>query len=330
MKSHNVSRPIFILTVDTEEEWDWGGSFPAPPFSTENIKYIPKFQEFCKSLNVFPTYFVDYAVVDNISNREILSHYFANGECDIGAHLHPWCTPPISEQISEHNSHALNLTIDLFEQKMISLTELMKESFNIHPFSFRSGRWGLNGQMLKVLAKLGYQVDSSVRPYYRDSCFDYHHAPTRPYWPSYNDIQVPDNSQKEILEIPTSSGFNHRWFEQMDSIHTLLSQSPVNKLRIIGILWKLGLMRKITVTPEGTTLKDLCRCIDMCVRRGDPVINLFFHSSDLMPGNTHYVKNADDLAAFYQTIECSLRHARSAHNAEFLTVRQAHEQLKVG
>jgi hypothetical protein len=100
-------RPVFIVTVDTEEEWDWHGDFPLPPFSTRNIQRIPVFQQLCESIGISPTYFVDYAVVDEPHNREILQRYFNKGECDIGAHLHPWCTPPVTEEICEHNSHAL-------------------------------------------------------------------------------------------------------------------------------------------------------------------------------------------------------------------------------
>jgi len=261
----DVNRPVFILTVDTEEEWDWSGPFPTPPFSTKNIERIPVFQDFCRSLNIAPTYFVDYAVVDQPDNRELLRHYFSRDECDIGAHLHPWCNPPIAEEISAHNSHALNLDVELFREKMSRLTERLTEAFGKHPLSFRVGRWGLDGRLLKELADLGYQVDSSVRPFYHDSCFSYHGAPTRPYRPSFSDILSEDKEQQDIIEIPTSSGFNHMPFEWLDKWHTRLSRSPVKRLRLIGVLWHLRAMRKITLTPEGHESKDLCKCMDMCV-----------------------------------------------------------------
>jgi len=329
MRTQANLKPIFLVTVDTEEEWDWSGNFPSAPFSTENIQHVPKFQAFCKSIGVAPTYFVDYAVADKQENVEILNHFFKLEECDIGAHLHPWCTPPVDEQISEYNSHAVNLSIDLYAKKMAALTDLLQRSFNAHPLSFRSGRWGINGAMMKVLAEQGYRVDSSVRPFYSEPYFSYHSAPTQPYWPAFDNVLAEDETQRDILEIPTTSGFNFPWFEKMDFVHSLLSKKPINKLRMIGILSRLGLMRKITVTPEDTSSRDLCRCIDMCVRRGDRLISLFFHSSDLMPGNTAYVQNESDEAEFYNKIQQTVQHARTAYDAEFLTVRQTYEKLKV-
>lgn len=324
----DARRPVFIVTVDTEEEWDWHGDFPMPPFSTRNIQRIPVFQQLCESIGISPTYFVDYAVVDEPHNREILQHYFNKGECDIGAHLHPWCTPPVTEEIGEHNSHALNLDIELFRAKMITLTERLMDCFNTHPLSFRSGRWGLDGRLLSVLADLGYQVDSSVRPFFRDTCFSYNCAPTRPYRPSFNDILCEDSSQRRIIEIPVSSGFNHAPFEWLNRLHDVLSRPPYRRFRLIGLLWSLGLMRKIAITPEGHNAKDLCRCIDMCVKRGDGVINLFLHSSDLLPGSTDYVRDQTEEAAFYKTIEQCVEHARVAHDAVFLTMREAHEYFR--
>ena len=56
---------IFVLSVDTEEEWDWSDEFPQKDFSVSNVKQIPKLQAFCEELGIRPTYFTDYAVVEN-------------------------------------------------------------------------------------------------------------------------------------------------------------------------------------------------------------------------------------------------------------------------
>ena len=146
-------RPLFLLTIDTEEEWDWHGNFPTPPFSTKNIEQIPHFQKVCNEMGIRPTYFVDHAVADNLDNAQLLRNFLDRGECDIGAHLHPWCTPPINEDIGEENSHAVNLPLTLFEQKINVLTDKLTEAFGCHPYSYRAGRWGVNGDHLRALAK---------------------------------------------------------------------------------------------------------------------------------------------------------------------------------
>jgi len=277
---------------------------------------------------VCPTYFIDYAVADNDENGSILCRFHDDANCDLDERFHRWCTPPVNETINARYSHAINLPIEAFRQKMTTLTQKLEEAFGVHPFSFRSGRWGINGSMLKVLAELGYRVDSSVRPFYNDDCFSYQEALTRPYWPSLSDCLKEDHEQRQILEIPASSGFNFSQFEQLNRIHGALSKPPLNSLRLIGVLWAIGAMRKITVTPEGQSAEDICRCMKNCVRRGDSVINMFFHSSDLLPGCTDYVKDDYGKTRFFDTIETCVNYATRELNAENMNMRQAFSEIE--
>lgn len=320
-------KPLFLLTVDTEEEWDWGGAFPQPPFSTKNIEHIPRFQAFCKELDIKPTYFVDFAVADHPEHADILRSYLNKGECDFGAHLHPWATPPIVEVINDENSHAVNLPLSLFTKKMATLTRKLENTFGSHPYSYRAGRWGVNAQHLNVLTNLGYRVDSSVRPFYKDQDFSYQSAPTRPYWPSTHNAIVPADEDCGILEIPATNGYNFSNFELLDRLRTKLSMSPIDRLHLIGILWRVGLMRQISITPEGSNASDVCRCIDACVKRGDLIISMFFHSSDLLPGVTPYVRTEADKARMMALIRQCVEHLRQKHNAGMTTMRDIRQQL---
>jgi len=319
--------PLFLLTIDTEEEWDWSGEFPKPPFSTENIEQVPDFQVFCKRHDIMPTYFIDYAVAENKKHAGMLKEFFDKAECDIGAHLHPWATPPIDEDICDENSHAVNLPITLFERKIVALTEKLNSVFGQHPYSYRAGRWGVNSQQLSVMSKHGYRVDSSVRPFYTDSSFDYTNAPTKPYWPSEEDALTPGDGSIGILEIPATSGYTRTNFEQLHKIQSKLSTPPINRLRLVGILWRLGMLRPVTVTPEGNNYKDVCACIDASIKRGDRVINMFFHSSDLLPGCTQYVRTAADKIQMMDTISRCVDHIRSKHNARMTCMRDIRKQL---
>jgi len=317
---------IFLITIDTEEEWDWSGPFPTPPYSTENISYIHEFQDLCQSLSVIPTYFVDYAIVEKKENCAILNDYFKKRLCDIGAHLHPWCTPPVTEEINTHNSFIINLPIPLVQQKLRKLTDIIKERFGAHPFSFRSGRWGMNGKILRLLANHGYQVDSSIRPFYRDQDFSYDNALLHPYYPDFHNC-LAQGSQRSLLEIPATAGFNLSWFQFSNKLHRLLSSPKIAKLHVIGILWRLKLLRKIAITPEGYTAKDICRCIDMNIRNGNRVINLFFHSSDLRPGSTAYVTTPQDKQHFFKTIENVVTYVQKTYQPDFLSIREAHKKI---
>lgn len=321
------SAPLFLLTVDAEEEWDWSRGLPHPPYSTGNIQRIPEFQSFCAELGLRPTYFVDAAVVKDPTNREILTGYFERGACDIGAQLHPWCTEPIEEPRTDFHSHSINLGHDLVAAKLANLTELLQNTFGCHPFSFRCGRWGMNGRMLRLLAEQGYSVDSSVRPRYETEYFAYQDAArSSPYWPCYEDI-CEIGKQRDILEIPVSDGFTKVHFEAQEHLYRALGKTPVTTFRPRGILWHLRMLRKIFMTPEGMSAADLCSCIDMHIKRGNRVITLFMHSSDLLPGATPYVKDEHELTRFLDTLRQAALHAQDVHGARFVTVRDAHALL---
>ena len=88
--------PTLIVTVDTEEEGLWTGEYPANGNTVENTRGIPRFQALCDQFGIRPTYLVDTPVVEDDRSVELLSEIQQSGRCEIGAHLHPWCTPPFS------------------------------------------------------------------------------------------------------------------------------------------------------------------------------------------------------------------------------------------
>ena len=55
---------IFILSIDTEEEWDWSGAFPQHNADVNNVALLPSFHKHLGTLGLRPTYLVDYAVAD--------------------------------------------------------------------------------------------------------------------------------------------------------------------------------------------------------------------------------------------------------------------------
>ena len=237
--------------------------------------------------------------------------------------MHPWANPPITGVTDDFSSHAVNLDINLFREKLNNLTMVLQDVLSTHPYSFRSGRWGMNEAMMRVLRDSGYRVDSSVRPFYNDTAFNYQTAKTYPYFPSFENILMHDEEQKDILEIPSSSGFNRAQFELLNKFFQLVAQVPKAERLVIGSLNKTGLVSKITVTPEAESAKDVIKCMDMIIARGERVINLFFHSSNLLPGATPYVRTEKDREQLLSTVAQCVDHAREKYNARFVTMREA-------
>jgi hypothetical protein len=51
----------FVVTVDTEEEWDWASGYPTGPTHTTNIRRLPAFHDVCEKFGAAVTFFVNHA-----------------------------------------------------------------------------------------------------------------------------------------------------------------------------------------------------------------------------------------------------------------------------
>jgi hypothetical protein len=317
------------VTVDTEEEWDWAGPFPTPPCSTRNARRIPDFHSFCLSLGVRPTYLVDYAICDDEASAGFLQAAFALGGCEIGAHLHPWCNPPLEELPGEESSHTINLDRALVRRKLRNLTAKIQETFEVRPTSFRCGRWGMAGWLLQMLGEEGYEVDSSIFPFLKDLSFDYGRAPTKPYWPDYAD-GLAFGPQRQILEVPVTSGFNRRNFETCGRLHRLLESEPLRHLHGVGILWHLGLLRKVNASPELHRSPEVLACLRAQLERGQRLVNMVLHSSSLLPGGTPFSVTEADPGRIQRTIGEALDFLGQRADVVPCTLSEARDLLREG
>ena len=115
----------FVVTIDTEEDMPRFGSVQSQKTTFKNIQAIPRFQELCDKYNIKPTYLVVYPLTKDKKAVNILKTIQKQGRCEIGAHLHPWVTPPIEEEIHDENTHAVNLPPDLVRYKLKNLTQIL-------------------------------------------------------------------------------------------------------------------------------------------------------------------------------------------------------------
>ena len=296
-------RPLtLVVTVDTEEEWDWSGPFPTAPFSTRNVQRLSKFQALCDRIGLKPTYMVDYAVACDPNTAQLLAPAIESGRCEIGAHLHPWCNPPFEEAICEENSHIVNLPRALVARKLRNLTRILEERFGTRPRTFRAGRWGMTGELLMLLRDHGYETDSSVLPYYTSTSFSYINAPIRPYWPEFGDL-LAEGTQREIIEFPATSAFNRANFPLAYRVHDLVSRPALRALRPTAILWHTRLLRRLHLSPELCSASQMWHCARPVLAAGGTFLNLFLHSSSFLPGCTPYVADAAGEQRLYERVE---------------------------
>ena len=124
----------------------------------------------------------------------------------------------------------------------------------------------MNGRLLRLLVEHGFVVDTSVHPHFSDSAFSYDGVPDRPYWPSYDDI-TRKGAQRELLEVPVTSGFDTRFSETAARLHRRLSHPRWRRLHLVGLLWHARLLRRVQVSPELCSVRDMLACAEAAIAR---------------------------------------------------------------
>lgn len=320
-------RALFVLSMDTEEEFDWAGEFPQVDCSITNTRHIPEFQTFCESLGIRPTYLVDYPVAANAEVAGMMRQLAQSGRAEIGAHLHPWCTPPIVGPNTERESHVVNLPLDLVARKLQVLTDTIRQNIGVAPLVFRTGRWGVNGGVLRILAAAGYRVDSSIYPYYANEYFSCLDSRDDPYWPDWDNSDEA-GAQRDVFELPVTAGFNRKGFRFWGRVHQRLSSPAVAPFRPVGIAWRTGLLKKLYLSPELASageMIDLCRA---ALASDCRMLHMFLHSSTLLPGKSAYSNTAYTRDGLYRSIRQVVDALAERVELEFCTISEAAGRLK--
>ena len=278
-----------LLTVDTEEEFDWSGPFTRTEHGLSHVAHIARFQEFCEELGVVPVYLVDWPIATSPAAVDIIGSAVNAGRAEVGIQLHPWVNPPFEEEVGPFTSYAGNLPPALEREKFTRLRDTIAEAFHITPLIYRAGRYGLGPETAGLLRDTGVPIDSSVRAnfdYRAGHGPDYRAHPLAPYWV---------DGEKRLLELPLTTVYWGMLRRQGRWVHPLLGKLP----KMTGLFSRVGLLERIALTPEGVTAEEALRGIDMALDDRLPLLVLSFHSPSLAPGHTPYVRTEGDLDRLY-------------------------------
>ena len=292
--------PYLLVIIDAEEEFDWS-VVPSPSTSVEAMRSQGRAQRIFERFGVVPTYAVDYAVASQANGYEPLLDYLKDKKCEIGAQLHPWLNPPISEKLIPPNSFPGNLTASLEFEKLRVLTAAIQDNFRCQPALYRAGRYGIGPNTASILDRLGYEIDCSVVPFhdFREKFGpDFRYAMDSPYWFG------PGN---RLLEIPVTVGMTGQFARFGSALYPQLDRPFSRALRLPGVLARSSLLDRVRLTPEGISLPEAKRLTRSLLHRdGRRIFVLSYHSPSLEPGNTPYVRTTDDLKRFIDWIEAYL------------------------
>jgi hypothetical protein len=291
------AKPRLLVVVDAEEEFDWSQPFSSSATGVSAMRHQHVAHRIFSRFGVVPTYAVDYPVASKPDGYQPLLELLSDQACEIGAQLHPWVTPPHTEEVCERNSFPGNLPRDLEYTKLRNLTETIERNLGVRPQLYRAGRYGAGQNTATILQELGYKIDCSVLPEGPRSsphAADYRGAPVQPYWLG--------QSQK-ILEIPVTTSVLGLARRASPALTPLLSSPLIDRMRLPGILARLRLLDRIRLSPEGNTLEEAKRLTRFMVSKGDKVFVVSYHSPSLGIGHTPYVRSRAELDRFVDWLE---------------------------
>ncbi len=314
----------FIITLDTEADDQWSS---ASRLATRNLTFLPRFQALCERYGFPPTYLCTWEVVHARDFERTLNAWQKREACEVGAHLHPWSNPPYDldpEHAPGRKTYPSELPIDAFRQKMLMLSESIRRHTGQPPRSYRAGRWGFSGEHVSVLSDLDYWCDCSVTPLTswqahvgaQEGGPDFRRAEVEPYFLDHDDVCVAGES--ELLEVPVT----------ILNTHPLGLTAPRSRL-LRGIGKRLKLWREpqwLRPWPHGRG-EDLIRVYENAKFRGLPVVEMMFHSSELMPGGSPFWPDEAAVERLYVMLEQLFEHAAN-DDARGMTLREFAEDYR--
>jgi hypothetical protein len=280
---------VVSLDVEADNQWEHGGSL-----TTGNVESWEPFQELCERHGVMPTYLLTSEVVTDDCALGLLSEWHSRGVAEIGAHLHPWTTPPFADAPGLRFNDSLHafpceLSDDLLHEKVATLVGQIREAFGFLPTGFRAGRFGIDGRLARHLADLGFEVDSSVTPLVswrgnpgaRDGGPDFSSCSLAPF-------RIAGTGHPGLVEIPVTIMQTYRFFDRFPGLLRAYRSLPAEAVR------KVAFRRRLQTQPMWLRpyprygARDLALVWQRAEETGAEVAVMMFHSSELMPGGSPY------------------------------------------
>ncbi len=271
--------PLFVcIIIDVEEEGLFTGHYPRFP-SVENTAFLPELAFLTTECHIPLTLVCSHAVFSHAPSCHILERMRSAWGAEIGAHLHYWSTPPhtqtehVQKNMAQYTA-AKDVPSEALRHKFHSLFSAA-EHFCGHPVhTFRMGRWDMAREIWPILKECGVRIDSSIRPWqYPKHWRDHFLAPTQPYACFVDGtriVEIPDTA----VPLPAFS-----------PLQTLLYKAPPSLLHS----WH----RSVVMAPNPVyhSLFYMKTAAKLLLARGERVLTLTWHSSEIMPGATPHLPN---------------------------------------
>ncbi len=308
-----------VITVDVEEEGLFTGRYPRIPSGVKSVHELARVEFITREFRFPLTLLVTYpAAVDRECGRVLRSWRRELG-AEIGAHLHPWNTPPFPKLPFPEPVRSDLLPDPLIRAKLESLTEAMGNRLEVKPASFRMGRFDLSAGMRRLLPACGLHTDSSVVPYrLMENGADHFLAENDPFWWDGNEA-----GGDSLLEVPlTQLALFPRLSAELYRVSCRMTGK--GRLKLFSTFRALGV---VGIQPAWYSLPSMQWAARLHHSRGGKVLTLFFHSTELLPGASPYSPSDAAVRRLTEKIRRFLRWLTTRYSIEGMTLSQLHRSI---
>lgn len=284
--------PTLVVVVDTEEEFDWSKPFDRGNVDVSYMREIDRLQRVFDEFSIRPVYVIDHPIATHPDSYLPLRALHESRRAEIGAHMHPWLSPPFDEQVNAHHSYSGNLPRELERAKLAGLTREIETNIGVRPLVYKAGRYGFGSNTASILEELGFEVDLSLCPAFdfsSDGGPDYSAFGPEPHW---------FGSRAQLLSIPTTGAFVGFAAGRGRSLYRIATKPFFSHLRAPAFLARSGALERMMLSPEGFLHEHHRRLTCELLARGVRTFTFNMHSSSIQLGSTPYVRNERERVQF--------------------------------
>ena len=303
-----------VISIDVEEEGLFTGEYARTPPGVSNVAQLKRLEFIPREFKIPFTLLVTYQVARDPAAREILQYWRDRYGAEIGAHLHPWNTPPLIDLNEPEPVRSEKIPLPILKEKLHNLLSAIQKEIGVTPRSFRMGRFDWGPQILSLLPEMGLTVDSSMVPLTQKvGGPDYFLAPSDPFR-----LEVSGQPGAALLEVPlTMVPVLPAAAWGVYRLSTLLSR-PLGE-RVRG--W-FPYVLAAGIHPVWYPLPSMRLAVKLHRRRGGRVLNLFLHSTELAPGGNPQIPTEAGVARLVQKIRTFLTWLQATGTVEGVTLTE--------
>lgn len=271
----------FVISIDVEEEGLFSGKYSRQPLGVSNVAHLKRLEFLPREFGIPLTLLVTYRVAKDPGAREILKYWRDHYATEIGAHLHPWNTPPYADLPEPEPVRSERIPLPVLKEKLHNLVAAIEAGVGVRPRSFRMGRFDWGPRVLSRLPEMGLTVDSSMVPLTQKVGGPQHFlAPNDPFR-----LAVPGRDEAALLEVPvTMVAVLPRMPRLVYRFSATFPGARGERLRS----W-FPYVLAAGIHPVWFPFPSMRLAARLHRRRGGRVLNMFLHSTELAVGGTPQV-----------------------------------------